>query len=100
MSDVLTLGLALLAGSALGIFFFGGLWWTLQRSLASPQPVLWLAPSLLLRIGVTLTGFYVVGQSDWHRLLACLTGFVIARIIVTAWRPAKSMAKPTAGTAP
>lgn len=96
MSDLLWLGAALLAGGALGTFFFGGLWWTLRRSLASAQPVLWLAPSLILRIGVTLAGFYVVGQGDWRRLLACLVGFVIARFIVTAVRPAR----PAAGVAP
>lgn len=96
MSNLPELGLALLAGGALGTFFFGGLWWTLRRGLASPQPALWLGPSLLVRIGVTVAGFYVVGQGDWHRLLACLTGFVIARFIVTAWLPTRS----TAGTAP
>ncbi|MGB7756169.1 MAG: ATP synthase subunit I [Salinisphaera sp.] len=96
MSDLPWLGLALLAGGALGTFFFGGLWWTVRRCLESPQPVLWLGPSLLLRIGVTVAGFYVVGQGDWRQLLACLIGFVIARFIVTAWLPAR----PTRGTAP
>ena len=31
MSDTLALALALFAGALLGTFFFGGLWWTVQK---------------------------------------------------------------------
>ena len=79
--DALALVLAGLAGMALGAFFFGGLWWTVRKSLAASQPALWMLPSALLRVGVTLAGFYAVGAGDWRRLVACLVGFVIARQI-------------------
>jgi len=83
MTNTLTLVLAWLAGGALGAFFFGGLLWTVRQSLASTKPALWVFGSLLLRMGVTMTGFYYVAGHDWQRMLSCLVGFVMARQIVT-----------------
>ncbi len=83
MNDTLTLTLAGLAGAVLGAIFFGGLWWTVRRGMASAQPALWFGGSLLLRTGVALGGFYLVGAGQWERLLVCLIGFVAARVIVT-----------------
>ncbi|MDO8320383.1 ATP synthase subunit I [Rhodoferax sp.] len=83
MNDTLALVLAWLAGGALGAFFFGGLWWTVRKCLDSAKPALWMFGSLLLRMGVTMTGFYFVTGGDWQRLLSCLVGFVIARQLVT-----------------
>ena len=82
MSDILALALALLAGALLGAFFFGGLWWTVQKGVTSERPALWFLGSLLLRTGVILAGFYFVSQGHWSRLVVCLLGFLIARVIV------------------
>ena len=35
MSDILALTLAFVAGPLLGTFFFGGLWWTVQKGMTS-----------------------------------------------------------------
>ncbi len=78
-----TLALAALAGSALGAIFFGGLWWTVRQSRASARPALWFLASLLLRMGITLPGFFIVASGRWERLLACLAGFVVARAVIT-----------------
>lgn len=83
MSMYVSLSLAVLAGSVLGAFFFGGLWWTIRRGLSSPRPVSWFFGSLLLRTGMVLIGFYYLLGDDWRRLLAGLLGFVITRLIVT-----------------
>jgi F1F0 ATPase subunit 2 len=82
MSDLLALALALFAGALLGTFFFGGLWWTVQKGVVSDRPALWFLGSLLLRTGLILAGFYFVSQGHWSRLVACLVGFLVARIIV------------------
>ena len=82
MSDILALALALFAGALLGTFFFGGLWWTVQKGVVSERPALWFLGSLLLRTGLILAGFYFVSQGHWSRLVACLVGFLVARIIV------------------
>jgi len=82
MSEFMLSALSLLAGIALGTMFFGGLWWTVQMGVASPRPALWFISSLLLRTCLTLAGFYFVSGADWKRLLACLFGFIIARLII------------------
>lgn len=80
--DELLLMVAWLVGGALGAFFFGGLWWTVRKSLTASNPALWIFSSVLLRTGVTLAGFYGFAGGDWQRLLACLVGFVMARQII------------------
>ena len=82
-NDTLALMLAWIAGGALGAIFFGGLWWTVRKSLASAKPALWVFGSLLFRMCVTMTAFYFVSGGDWQRLLSCLVGFVMARHLVT-----------------
>lgn len=83
MSEAPALVLAWIAGAGLGAMFFGGLWWTVRQGLASRRPALWLLGSLLVRMSIALTGFYIVGHGDWQRLVACLVGFVMARLAVT-----------------
>jgi F1F0 ATPase subunit 2 len=83
MNEVLLLALALSAGVLLGAVFFGGLWWTVRKGVSSEQPVLWFFGSLLLRMSIALAGFYYVSGGHWERLLLCLVGFVIARLVVT-----------------
>jgi F1F0 ATPase subunit 2 len=66
----------------LGAIFFGGLWWTLRKSLASPRPALWILGSLLARMSLLLVGLYLVSDGHWQRLLAGLVGVICARFIV------------------
>ena len=83
MNEALLLALSLLAGLLLGATFFGGLWWTVRKGVSSEQPAFWFFGSLLLRMGVALAGFYFVSGGHLERLLLCLVGFVIARLVVT-----------------
>jgi F1F0 ATPase subunit 2 len=83
MSETITLAAALVAGALLGAMFFGGLWWTVLKGVASKSPALWFLGSLLLRMSITLAGFYFVSRGDWQRLPMCLVGFLIARAVVT-----------------
>lgn len=83
MNELAQIAMVLLTGLLLGALFFGGLWWTVQKGLAAKQPALWFGLSFLLRTGIVLAGFYFVAGPDWKRLLLCLTGFIIARLIVT-----------------
>ncbi len=85
MIDIFDLALALVGGLLLGAFFFGGLWWTVQKGLTSERPAFWFFGSLLLRTGMVLAGVYFAAQGHWSRLAACLVGFVIARILVVRW---------------
>jgi F1F0 ATPase subunit 2 len=82
MNDPLMLVLSAAAGLVLGAIFFGGLWWTLRKSLASPRPALWILGSLLARMSLLLVGLYLVSDGQWQRLLAGLVGVICARFIV------------------
>jgi F1F0 ATPase subunit 2 len=93
MNETLSLVLALVSGVLLGAVFFGGLWWTVLKGLSSKQPALWFLGSLLLRTSLALAGFYLIARGHWERLLVCLLGFVMARLIVT--RLTLALAKPT-----
>ena len=93
MIETLSLVLALVTGVLLGAMFFGGLWWTVQKRVSSKWPALWFFGSLLLRTSIALAGFYFIARGHWERLLVCLLGFVIARLIVT--RLTRAAEKPT-----
>lgn len=82
MSNVLDLMLPLAVGVLLGVLFFGGLRWTVQKIVTSPHPIPWMIGSLLLRMGCTLAGFYFVSDGQWKRLVTALFGFMAARMIV------------------
>jgi F1F0 ATPase subunit 2 len=93
MNETLSLVPSLVTGVLLGAMFFGGLWWTVQKGVSSKRSALWFFGSLLLRTSIALAGFYFVSGSHWERLLLCLLGFVIARLIVT--RLTRALEKPT-----
>jgi F1F0 ATPase subunit 2 len=82
MNNNFFLILAFIAGTALGIFFFGVLWFTVKKLVQSKRPALWFLGSLILRVGITLTGFYFIAHGSWQRMLVCLLGFITARFIV------------------
>lgn len=88
MNDPLGLVLSAIAGIALGALFFGGLWWTIRRAVASPRPAVWFLGSLMVRMGITVVGFFSVGKDDWSRMIACLVGFIVARYLVIRLTPA------------
>jgi F1F0 ATPase subunit 2 len=94
INNILPLLFAWGIGVLLGAIFFGGLWWTVRKSLSSERPALWIFTSLLLRMGVTLTGFYLVSDGQWQRLLLCLLGFIMARLVVT-WLTRQSIENAT-----
>ena len=83
MNEQLILAGSLFAGIVLGTFFFGGLWWTIRSTSPSQWSGLLFGGSLLLRMAVTIAGFYLLSHGDWRRLMACLAGFLLARIAVT-----------------
>ena len=75
--------LAVLAGGLLGVVYFGGLWWTVQRIERSHWAGFLVLGSFLLRSALVLAGIYVVAAGSWVRVLCALVGFMVSRIIIT-----------------
>ena len=84
MSDNFSLALALIAGALLGVFFFGGLWWTVRKGVTSHWPAFWFLGSLLLRTSVILVGFLLVSEREFVKLLVCFLGFLFAKVTIVA----------------
>lgn len=72
-----------LGGLGLGVFFFGGLWLTVRHGARSGCAPLWFAASSLVRMAATLAGMYWLTAGRWEKLLPCVAGFFVARLLVT-----------------
>jgi F1F0 ATPase subunit 2 len=97
MSSFAGVVLSAVTGLFLGALFFGGLWWTISESQSSKNPAFLFTASLLLRTLFVLCGFYFACGSEWQRMLSCLLGFVLARVLVThsvRLRPAQPSRSP------
>jgi len=89
MVDMGALVVALGVGVALGTLYFGMLWLTLRRLAQTHRPAMALTASVMVRLAVLLTGFYLVlDGGHWDRLLASLIGFITVRsVLVRILRP-------------
>ncbi|UAM98167.1 ATP synthase subunit I [Polaribacter litorisediminis] len=74
--------LIFLAGVILGITFYGGLWFTVKKSITAKRPTMLFLSSFFIRIGITVIGFYLIGGHNWQYFLGCLLGFIVARFVV------------------
>ena len=83
MSDLEQIGLASLFGVILGVIFFGGLLWTIQRGLHSQQPALTFVVSYFIRLFAVMLGFWWMASSHWGSIFACLCAFVAVRFLFT-----------------
>lgn len=83
MSEAIVLTSSLIVGLLLGMLFFSGLWWTIRLATGSRQPAIWFMGSMMLRTCIALAGFYWVALGHWQRLIACVVGFFVGRLIVT-----------------
>jgi F1F0 ATPase subunit 2 len=83
MGEILGYAWICAAGAAIGVLFFGGLWWTVRNAVDLPVPALWFLGSSMARTGLALAGFWFLTGGNWRRVLACLVGFLAGRIAVT-----------------
>ncbi len=70
------------AGLGLGAFFYGGLWWTVQRLPVIRHPAGWMLASFVLRSGVTMVGLYLLIAGDWRRLALAAGGMLAVRVFL------------------
>lgn len=92
--DFLSLAKAFMSGLVVGAVYCTMLWFSVRRMYSARNPMLWLAATAVPRIAVPLASFYWVMDSRWERLLACLAGFVVARIAIQYWVKSAGTARP------
>jgi F1F0 ATPase subunit 2 len=80
-SSPLDLALAALAGAFLGILYFGGLWWTIQRISQAGQSVWLLAVSFILRTVLVIGGFFIITDGKLERLAISMLAFFVTRFV-------------------
>ena len=88
MNELLALVLSGLAGAGLGLFYFGGLWLTIQRLPTARWPALLALGSFWARTAATMAAFYLIMDGRWERLAASMAVFVVTRLVLVGrWKP-------------
>lgn len=85
-SEGFTIGrvlLALVGGLAVGIAYYGGLWWTVNRVGTVRRPGLLFGISFFLRTALALGGLFLFTRLHWLLIAAYMTTFVVARVYLT-----------------
>ena len=90
---------SLLAGMAVGLFYFGGLWWTVRRLPEVRRPALWTLASYLVRMTASVGAMYLVSGGRWERILILLAGFLTVRFLMVR-RLGAVPARPSGGAVP
>jgi F1F0 ATPase subunit 2 len=98
MNDLSLFMVPLLAGIATSLFYFGGLWWTVQQLPRAKNPGILVLFSFILRMSVTLFVFYVTAAGRWERILVTVAAFLIARFFLVHWLPKLFVKREPYGT--
>ena len=77
-----------IVGLALGYFYFGGLWWTVNRLQRTRQPALLFTASFILRTTIVVGAVYLLLGGGWRAVALCMAGFIAIRMVLTRyWGP-------------
>jgi F1F0 ATPase subunit 2 len=83
MIDKSMLVIAFLLGVVLSGVYFGLLWLTVRQLVHRTRPEAVLLLSLLLRLFLLLSSFYLIlHYGNWLQLLSALAGFMTLRILL------------------
>lgn len=77
------LALSLVAGLALGLFYFGGLWYTVRMMTRVQHPLRLFLLSFAVRTVIVLGVIYWLGAGMWQRMVVALAGMIIVRFVLT-----------------
>ena len=100
IAPIWKLAVALAAGVAVGLFYFGGLWLTVRRLSDAKRPHVWALVSFAARTVVAVAAVGLMAWlGGWQTLAACMAGFIAMRLVTArVWGPGG--AKPKDGAAP
>jgi F1F0 ATPase subunit 2 len=81
-NEILLCGIAFFWGAGIGLFYFWGLWWTLNFLQQIACPKLWLVLSFAIRTLIALVGFWVVIRIDLPAFFFTFVGFFLMRLVL------------------
>lgn len=80
---------SIMAGIALGLFFYGGLWFTVRRLATTPHPVLLTLGSFWIRLVVVLAAFVFLTRAGLPYVALAMASFILGRLAVSRFIPAR-----------
>jgi len=80
--EIFYCGLALLWGLALGLFYFGGLLWTLRIFTQKARPKLLFGLSFLIRTFLIMLFFWITVEKDIRAFFITFAGFLLMRFFL------------------
>ncbi len=87
--------IAFLGGITLGVLFFGGLYFSVDKLTTVKYPALMMLGSTVLRMFVLLGGVYLLMSGDVKNAAASLVGIVLAKFtmiyLVRKKRPGRTV---------
>ena len=78
----MTFILLFIAGVAIGLFYFGGLWLTVKKAVRVKRSELLLIISFIVRAGLSLVLFFILMNGYWLNAVMLLVGFIISRTVL------------------
>ena len=82
MIDWIVMTGALMGGVCLGLFYFGGLWWTVSRIRSVDNPIVMYSLSLFVRGSIVLGSLFCILQVGVVPMLLALIGMVVTRVVL------------------
>lgn len=83
MNDIASYVVVAIAGLALGVFYWLGLWWTCRRTIAGAASGSLIALSYFVRLGVMLGTMYILGRDSLIKLAIILLAMLAVRFAVS-----------------
>ena len=74
--------ISIICGLLLGLIYFGGLWFTVQRFVHHRWPPWAMVVSFIVRMGLVLVVFYGLLMQHWTYVVTALIAFVVTRQIL------------------
>jgi F1F0 ATPase subunit 2 len=71
-----------LLGGGVGLFHFGGLWFTIHRLTRVRHPEVEFVLSFFLRTAFSIAAFFFISGGRWEKILAALAGFLAVRLVM------------------
>lgn len=85
--NMLLVATAFAAGAMLGLFFFGGLWFTIVRLPTARHPAILALASFWLRAVAVVAGVFFFVERGWQYGLILLAGFGAGRLMTPLLLP-------------